>query len=87
MVDGNLGNGFLMLVIFLVFNLLVVLVVGWLLNVNISQQNFVLQQQKVIIDQLKMSVEMVGLNIKNQIDKVKVIEDFFNDLMGFNEMC
>ena len=86
MADGNSGTGSPVLAVLSVLNPLIVLVVGWMLNANINQQNLALQQQKATIDQLKTSAETVGLNTKNQIDKVKVIEDFLNDLTGSNVM-
>lgn len=65
--------------------ILVVCVGAWL-NGGINSTRQQIDSQAVQIQALKTAAETTSVNIKTQVDKVRVIADFLNDLTGKDEI-
>ncbi|MDT9002274.1 hypothetical protein RQP53_23540 [Paucibacter sp. APW11] len=66
-------------------NPLLLLLVGYWLNHGIDKARLGIERQKAEIEALKAAADTSSVYTKTQVDKVKVIGDFLNDLTGKDE--
>lgn len=64
---------------------LLVLVVGYVLNSEISKTKLKIEQNMAEIQTLKTEAETSSIKSRIQVDKVKVVQDFLEALSGTNE--